>query len=533
MFDRNRTRLLGNNGSPALGLYGSLRASTFIKDCVSGADSVDVLTIGDSNMGYESCGHSTGFREALSSKGTFQYATGLAPFATSSTSIPGGTTFTGGMLANMTQFSIKGNTLEASSASGSSTISSLSAKNATGDTHAVALTTALGTFSSYKTNAFEFDAAYVNAGSPTNIYTSAGNGIRIAPTAGTAFAAGNGSGAVPLQYRVVYGTFATGSGQFKLNIVRSVNTNVARSSVYLTNTGTAGISTTAATLNFTSPKNTTSQSTPIAFGCIIDGYVGGTTADYIVGPAAFFWHSLMFQSKKGYSVTNFSYYSGRTTAQLATDMASNLKLVSATLRELRTRQIAAGGTGRVLIYTNSGINDGDTNTTYTSSLDSLIAVFRTEWTTLGYPESDLAFLITSSHPTPNSIGGEAWYERRPAFNNNAKTWATTNFTDGRNITYCDFEEYRTAAQIENSYGYSFYLNGTTSTPYAVHLRAAPVGAEAKSATVGISSMPGGGLTPGGATASFPGGSTGLTDVITSSENMYITLGNYLVSALLT
>lgn len=532
MFDRNRTRLLGNNGSPALGLYGSLRASTFIKDCVSGADSVDVLTIGDSNMGYESCGHSTGFREALSSKGALQYATGLVPLATSSTSLSGGGNYTGGLYSNMIQFSFKGNTFEASS-SGNSTISSLSAKNTAGDTHAVALTTAIGTFSNYKPNAFEFDAAYVNVGTPTNTYTSPANGIRIAPTALTAFAAGDGSGSMALQYRVVYGTFTSGSGQFKLVVVKSINSNVARSSAYSTNTGTAGISTTAATLNFNSPKNTTGQSTPIAFGCVIDGYAG-TAGDYIIGPAAFFWHSLMFQSKKGYSVTNFSYYSGRTTAQLATDMASNLKLVSTTLRELRTRQIAAGGTGRVLIYTNSGINDSNASSTYTSSLDSIIATFRTEWETLGYPASDLAFLITSSHPTPNSIGGENWFSNRPDFNNNAKTWATTNFTDGRNITYCDFEEYRTADQIQNSYGYSYYLEGTTLTPYSVHLRATPVGAEAKSASIGMSSMPGGGtVASGGATASFPGGSSGLPDVITSSENMYITLGNYLVSALLT
>lgn len=517
MFDRNRTRLLGNNGSPALGLYGSLRASTFIKDCVSGADSVDVLTIGDSNMGYNGCGYSTGFREALTYKGALQYATGLVHMAENVAG--GGNTSSGGLYTNTTQFSWRGNSFTAPQA-GNSTMSSLNAKNATADTHAVALTNAIGTFTNFKPYGIVFDAAFVNVGSPTNYYTSSGNGVRIVPAATTAFAAGNGSGGMALQYRVVYGTFASGSGQFKLSVIKGSTTLHERSSLYSTNTGTAGISTTAATLNFTSPETT---NVAIPFACNVDGFVNGTTSDYVVGPAAFFWHSLMFQSKKGYSVTNFSYYSGRTTAQLATDMASNLKLVSATLRELRTRQIAAGGTGRVLIYTNSGINDGDTNTTYTSSLDSLIAVFRTEWTTLGYPESDLAFLITSSHPTPNSIGGEAWYERRPAFNNNAETWATTNFTDGRNITYCDFEEYRTAAQIENSYGYSFYLSSGTLTPYAVHLRTSAFSGTTTWSDTGVSSIPN----------PIPGGSSGISLPCFSSENTYLTLGNYLVSALLT
>jgi hypothetical protein len=513
-----RTRQLFGNDAVVPGLYGSTRASTFIKDCVAGTDSVDVITIGDSNIGYNRSGLHTGFREALGHHGAAQYATCLTQLAENIAGTNGSNT-SGGMHTNITQFLWRGNLFTASGA-GNCTFSSLNAKVAASDSNAIALSTAVGTFTNFKTNGFEFDAAFVNVGSPTNTYSSGANGVRIVPAATTPFAIGDGSGNVPLQYRVVYGTFASGSGQFKLSIARNVNTIVARSATPIsTNTGTNGIASTAATLNFNAPEV---SNVAVPFACNVDGFLSGTTADYIVGPAAFFWHSLMFQNKKGYSVTNLSYYGGRTTAQLATDMASNTTLINATLRELRERQIVAGGSGRVLVLTNSGINDAATGATYTTSLNSLISVFTTAWATLGYPATDLAFLITSTHPTPNSIGGQAWFVNRPIFNANAQAWARTNVNDGRNITYCDLEAYRTASQLNSSFNYSFYLEAGVATPYSVHLRTNPLGAATTFVETEVNTVPN----------PLPGGSTGMALATITSENGYFVLGNYMVDALL-
>jgi hypothetical protein len=504
-------------GSIPSGLYGSLRANTFIKDCVAGTDSVDVITIGDSNVGYNGCGTSTGFREALAYRGALQYATCLTPMAEN---VAGnGNVRQGGTFTNMCEFTWRGNTAAASQ-TGNSTIQSLNAAVTAADASAIALSTAVGTFANYKPSAFIYDAAFVNAGSPTNTFTSGGNGIRIVPAASTAFAAGDGSGGVPLQYRVVYGTFASGSGQFKLSVARAINTIVARSaSPILTNTGTNGISATTATLNFNTPEV---SNVAVAFACNIDGYANGTTSDYVVGPAAFFWHSLMYQTGKGYSVTNLTYYGGRTTAQLATDMASNPTLIRATLRELRTRQIVAGGSGRVLVLNQSGINDGSTGASYTTNLDAIVSAFRTEWTALGYPSADLAFVITSTHPTPNSLGGEAWFTNRPIFNANAQAWATANINDGRNITYCDFGAYRTAAQMVAAYQYSFYVESGTLTPYSVHLRTSAGSASTTWSDSGVTSVPN----------PTPGGSGGWSMQTMSSENAYMAFGNYMVEQLL-
>lgn len=518
---RTRINNLTLSDSTPVGLYGSTRASRFIKDVVAGTDSVDVITIGDSNIGYNNCGLSTGFREALGYKGALQYATCLTSFADRDTASANNRA--GGTFTNNCSFCWVGSNFIASQV-GNSTMSSLTAKSSAGDSNALVLQAVVGTSSNnLRPNAFAYDAAFVNIAAPTNTFTSGANGVRIVPAATTSFAAGDGSGGVPLQYRVVYGTFSSGSGQFKLSVFRGTNTIVARSADPIsTNTGTVGISSTTATLNFNSPEV---SNVAVPFACTVDGFASGTTADYIVGPAAFFWHSLMFQTAKGYAVTNLSYYSGRSTTQLASDVTGSTLIIRSMLRELRTRQIAAGGSGRVLILVQSGINDGETGSSYTGFLDTMINSFRSQWSTLGFDANDLAFLVTSTHPTPNSIGGENWFTNRPIFVNSAKNWANNNATDGRNITYCDFGEYRTSAQMVASYQYSFYLaTGGTSdlTPYSVHLRTGLTSGVTTWADSGVTSVPN----------PTPGGLAGWNMPAMSSENAYMAFGNYMVENLL-
>jgi hypothetical protein len=176
-----------------------------------------------------------------------------------------------------------------------------------------------------------------------------------------------------------------------------------------------------------------------------------------------------------------------------------------------------------LVLNQSGINDGATGASYTTNLDAIVAAFRTEWATLGYPAADLAFLMTSTHPTPNSIGGEAWFGNRPTFNSNAQAWATANAADGRNITYCDFGAYRTAAQMIAAYQYSFYLDGASVlTPYAVHLRTSAVGAGTTYSDSGVTTIPN----------PTPGGSSGWSMPTMSSENAYMSFGNYMIEQML-
>lgn len=521
----------GGGGGIQNGVYGSILASTFIKDAINGVDSVDILTVGDSNMGYEDSGYSAGFRYAMSMHGANQYATCLFPFADSSAA---GNNRSGGNFTEYFTGKWAGSN-NFSTGSGNGVLSNLAAAVTASDAAAVALSTAVnaGNFSGLRPNAFQYDAMFVRLGAsaPTH-YTSAANGPCIICSAGNAFAVGTGGGGAALRYRVVYGTFATGSGQFKLTVLRNVNTVVARSTnPRLTNTGTVGISTTAESLEFNSPE--VSDDT-VPFACGVDGFNNGTTADYPVGPAAFFWHSLSFQNAKGFAVTNLSYYSGRTTVDLATDMTSNTVMMRETLRELRNRQIAAGGSGRVIFFFNSGINDvgaAISAATYVSSVQSIVDSVKAQWAAAGFPPNDLAFIISTTHPTPNSDGGQAWFAGRPAFNAAAQTWAT----GVTNVTYVDFSAYRSAQQMMDANLYSYAQLGAGGTgpflPYTVHLRSNPNGVS----SVGNTS-PGWTGTNGkvwvSASAALPGGLTGMGHPGSIPNNGYYVLSNYLIRNLL-
>ena len=96
-----RTRqLLGNSDIP--GVYGSRRASVFLRDAIAGTDSIDVMVIGDSNAGtYPSAtaangsGYTVGVARALQSLGIPIYATPLLAAG----KIGGGNGWAAGMLS--------------------------------------------------------------------------------------------------------------------------------------------------------------------------------------------------------------------------------------------------------------------------------------------------------------------------------------------------------------------------------------------------------------------------------------------------
>jgi hypothetical protein len=511
---RNRTRSLFSYPQAA-GIYGSSRASQFIKDVVSGSNSLDIVTIGDSNTWYDLFGYNDGIRCALGYAGASEYATPLSIMANDG--VGNNRTFTDYCLY---RFGGTGNSGGGAGQTG--LITNLATAATAGDTDALAIQGFLtgNNFSLLKPYSFGYDGLFVRGGTAT----SAGNGPAISVGAGTTFAIKDGTGSNALQYRVVYGTFTSGSGQFKLQVVRGVNTVVARSSSAITtNTGTLGVNagTAAAKLNFNSPEVSDRS---VMFGCNVDGYASGTVADYAVSPCAFFWHSLMFQSKKGYSVSNLTYYGGRTTAQLATDMSNNLNTLRFYVKELRERQIEAGGSGRVMIFLQSGINDGATSSSYPTSLDSIVSTFRSAWSHWSFPESDLCFLIAATHPTPASMaGGASWATQKKLFADQAKAWVSGK----TNVTFVDFEDYRTAAQLSDSNLYSIYETGTAGSspfaPYAAHLRAAPITAVVttwnQSVVASVTNPP-------------PGGGAGFQATGTSSSNGYMVLAGYMIQNLL-
>ena len=162
-----------------------------------------------------------------------------------------------------------------------------------------------------------------------------------------------GNGVVPLQYRVVNATFpaSQGVGQFKLACMTNINTiESANSSFYDTDTGFTVYGYQTSTLDFNSPVvNDRDTDVPTAFHCSYDGYNNGSNYR-ITGPFCAFWHSIIELNRKGFCVSNLLYKGGATDANIFTRMDGLGVLLPMYLSELRNRQIAAGGTGRVVLW---------------------------------------------------------------------------------------------------------------------------------------------------------------------------------------
>jgi hypothetical protein len=139
---------------------------------------------------------------------------------------------------------------------------------------------------------------------------------------------------------------------------------------------------------------------------------GFTTA---FGPVAVYLESVHC-NKKGWAVSCIAYLGGFTTTTIAdqivkfaqtTDSTDNSGLKTV-IKETRERQIEAGGSGNLIVFINSGINDvgglpgfneSSAIAAYPTNLARITSIYRQIWSELGYPDNDLAFIATISHPT--------------------------------------------------------------------------------------------------------------------------------------
>ena len=448
---RNRTRSLFSNPTNAIpAIYGNGRAATFIRDAVAGTDSVDIITFGDSNAGSNGLyGYTGGWMAAMSSFGVQQYATPI--FSPADTT--GNNSRAHGMFAPFVRSTWIGNNQTLNIG----TLYTLS-QQAGVDSDAAAMYALTGNYSTWKPNAFAYDANFVKASTTT--FTSGANGPNITVSAASPFAAGFGSGGTSLQYRAVYGTFATTGGQFKLGVYKGVNTVVAQGS-YVPTSGGVGYN--VATLPFTSP---TSSGVVDEFKCAWDGFAVGASS-YAAGPVAILWHDLIRLSTKGYAVTNLNYFGGYTTANLATSVNEQHRLLDMALYEARNRQIAAGGSGRVLWFHNSGLNGPDTAESWIAGAESIRNEVYDSWIRLGFPAGDLAFIFSVSHQTiTGDTGDSGWGAARPAVSSAANAWAS-NFTNTLyNVCVVDLAGIFTAQQLKAKGLYQQISNNQ----YQAHLK---------------------------------------------------------------
>jgi hypothetical protein len=343
-----------NNGPS---LYGSTRASTFVQDLASGADSLDVVFVGDSNTMSAvagAWGYHNGISEAMNARGWACYGTAVYPTMTGWTGA-GAAYSLGGWrsscyLANPTGNLASGNT----SGGGTAYQTWTPGSN----------WTRYGSFTA--SPPAKDDWAYIASGTYSDNY----NAVEMFDTHPL------NSNSLTLHHRIIYGTFTFGTGSF-----RGRTRAYAAGTIYATGASQSTLgssySTNAYEYSFT-PQ-----------GLYLNSSWSGPTA---TGPCAILSHSI-YCKRKGWSVTSHGYISGGDSTTIASVITGigNTPLQNQ-LRELRARQISAGGTGRVLIVAHSGINGADTSTTWTTAHQNIWDTYKAAWSALGFPANDLAMV---------------------------------------------------------------------------------------------------------------------------------------------
>jgi hypothetical protein len=439
-----RTRQIQNYQLPPLSgpvAYGSRRASQFLKDLASGADSLDIVVIGDSNTGSAQVGmwgYQAGFSQAMFELGWLCYGLPVFPAMYGLTAA---SSATGGWNSSAFLYAPTGN-LASGNISGGATaynawtpgkVATVTISNASpgvvtytahgltagaplflATTGALPLGLSAGTTYFVKTvlTADTFTVASTPTGAAINT-SSAGGGTHTLQTCpwvryGSATATppakddwayiASGSYAqnfnavemavahplndtsLTLWHRVRFGTFTASGGSFQARARAYDGGPVyASGSVQSTQGAAYSFGTYEYSFSVTSPTEYMHASW--------SGGAGGA-----VGPCAIHSHTI-YCKRKGWSVTSHGYLAGYESAsinQVATSIGSTL--LQTHLQELRERQIAAGGTGRVLLVSHSGINGNETAENWTACHVAIWNTYKAAWSALGYPATDLAIV---------------------------------------------------------------------------------------------------------------------------------------------
>jgi hypothetical protein len=378
-----RTRQIQNYELPPSSgpvAYGNRRASQFLKDLATGINSVDIVILGDSNTGSavsDMWGYHHGFQQSLNDRGYTCYATPVLPAMTD-----------GGADGSQQTLNTWRGSLQLYQGAGVN--APLLNGNTSGGSTAYSVWTPATTVVRYGSSSssppYKDSWSYISsAGSP---YWFTAQGISIEATHPLA------TTGQTLFYRVRYGTFTDSTGKFCPMMFNGSSTEQWTR----THQSTQG---SAYSYSVYQRSITTSGSTSYRanWAYITTGHPSGV--QNVTGPVAIHNHS-MYRNVKGWSVTSHAYLGGFSSDMIAsvTTGWTNLSLY---LQELRERQLAAGGTGRVLVMYHAGINATSPGSTpenptkWVTAARDIWNAYKLAWASLGYPANDLACCFWCSH----------------------------------------------------------------------------------------------------------------------------------------
>jgi hypothetical protein len=112
-------------------------------------------------------------------------------------------------------------------------------------------------------------------------------------------------------------------------------------------------------------------------------------------------------------------------------------MLDAYLKEIRERQIGAtpgtAGTGRAVVFCNTGVNGPDTSTTWPAGAQRIVDRILARWVSTNGNADNLAFVFTVTHP--KTLG--TWATNRAAVSTAANSWAATA---GGNVCVVDIQQ---------------------------------------------------------------------------------------------
>ena len=355
-----------NSGLDGIRVYGSSVLTNWINDMKDGVDALDIAVVGDSNTGFNAPNNG-GWVQGLSYgldqiKPNAMYATPLCNhFAGNAV---------GYKCRQMFGAALPFNNLVSGNANGPAAL-----------TNALSLSTTSYSKSGGGAGSL-LDYAYVASGTAGND-AGAQRGIEL----DVGCPIGNENALV---YRVLGGGFNTAGGSFSM----------------LCRLGSAPFTTQAST----TPSTNIGQVAFVPYTLNIAASAGRTgrleciwapASAYnlpITGPFAIAFSSV-YRVFKGWAVDGMHFRGGASVTDIHNDVIGVGVATTATmLGEYRSRQIAAGGTGRVVVWIHGGLNQSDwsesvltTQNTWISRWDSMIKHYRQAWSSIGGNPKNLAF----------------------------------------------------------------------------------------------------------------------------------------------
>ncbi|MSR68900.1 MAG: hypothetical protein EXS17_00930 [Phycisphaerales bacterium] len=364
-----------------VGVVGSSKARSFVLDAKNGIDSVDILLCGDSNTGFSTGsdnssmdGWNDGFTVALRDIGVKEFATPLLPVSTIGPPI-GVDSFQSAMPLG------RGSTSD--SAPAFLTSGSLDAPSELSQWLSPSPDPAV---SGLYTTGTPFDFGWIAA--QPNPFFADNAGVYI--TAASSIGVTN-----ELIYRVLRSSVAAADqpGSY-FQSWRDVNGTVLVPPVLR--------SASAPQYGWMSDELVLAAD-PSRGSSTIHADLGGNAysgSSGITGNIGFGLQSV-YRRERGFAVQPLEFHGGATMTTIARDVAQMpLDSRMTWLRELRARQIAAGGSGRVIVFIQGGINrDAGLPQSWGSAILSLQGAVEEAWTALGAPLENLTFVAMVSHPT--------------------------------------------------------------------------------------------------------------------------------------